>query len=272
MLPALPTPTPLQIAVIVLAPVVPAVLYAFYVRNLEGHEREPWRAVSFAMVLGLAVGIAFLLPVALLLFEQFARESDQVTSLRNFRGVLLLLVLLPLFEEAIKLACLTFLKKEINEVEDGLIYGVMVGAGFGIAEGWIGGLGLTDRSLYLFVSLVALRGLSGVFLHANSTALAGYGLSRHWVEKKSRYIVPYFLFAVGLHALSNVFAFVQISVGGVDEGLLSLARLAFVLVLASLTFRYVRRRLHELIKELDRATDPRLRAGGAQARQPRREK
>jgi RsiW-degrading membrane proteinase PrsW (M82 family) len=252
--------------VLLLGPLVPALLYAYYVRNLEKHEAERWGPVIASLGLGLLMGLVFLLPLSLLIFGGWQRESDQATHLRDARGVLLLLVLLPVLEEAIKLGCIVVMKREIDEVEDGLIYGVCIGAGFGIAEGWIGGFGILDRGFAMFVALVALRSLSGVFLHANATALAGYGLSRLWVEKRWRYIVPYFLFAVGLHALSNVFAFAQVSVGGVDEGLLSLGRLVLVLALASLTFRYVRRRLHDLIRTLDRETEETRKRSSARAK------
>ena len=46
---------------------------------------------------------------------------------------------------------------------------------------------------------ITIPTLSFAYLQASAGAVAGYGVSRLWVEKKREHLIPYFMGAVAIH-------------------------------------------------------------------------
>ena len=105
----------------------------------------------------------------------------------------------PIAEEFTKPMALRLktVRKEINEFEDGLIYGAVAGLGFSATENLFYGLGFLSEGLFIFIIYMCLRSIGGCLLHASATALTGYGYGKTIMKKTSFIrVFPYFLIAV----------------------------------------------------------------------------
>jgi len=175
---------------------IPIIFVFIWIRNTEKYNRESWLSIIFTFLWGAAIATS-----ASFLLETVV--SDHITSL-----LILSVVIAPIVEEISKPLALRFVKKEINEIEDGLIYGAVIGLGFAATENLIYGVRFWDQGLIVLFSLFYLRTVGSSLLHASATALTGYGYSSKLIHKRSFLsILPFFLLAVVVHGLFNLFAF-----------------------------------------------------------------
>lgn len=103
-------------------------------------------------------------------------------------AILSIVVLAPFIEELAKVFPLFY---RHGETERSIVtLGLLIGLGFGISEFFI----------YVFVGGVpVLARIPGIIFHAASAGITAYGIAK----KKP---LPYFLIAVGLHMVNNLFA------------------------------------------------------------------
>lgn len=191
----------LAIAVLALIAVVPPILYLALVRNLERANKEPLRAVYGVFIYGGTTGVA----LAVVLNQLFQAGFDpQGGALAG--ATLTVLVGAPLIEELTKGLGLFVAKRHMDEPEDGIVYGLAVGMGFGATENIVYALHALSQGGEDFAMVtLALRTASSLFLHAASSALLGLGLSLAWSRKKSTWrAVPFYLLAAGQHMLFNL--------------------------------------------------------------------
>ena len=78
-------------------------------------------------------------------------------------------------------------KKEITELEDGLIYGAVAGLGFSATENLFYGYSFLSEGLAVFLILIIIRSFGGCLLHASATALTGYGYGKSIINNTSKY-------------------------------------------------------------------------------------
>ena len=181
----------------ILAPIafIPMIVAVIYFRNTEKFEKEKWFSIIIVFLWGalIATGLSIVIENTI---------SDYVRNI-----VILSVIVAPFVEEITKPIVLRFVKKEINEIEDGLIFGAVAGFGFAATENLIYGLRYWDEGLLVLISLFYIRTIGTSMLHASATAITGYGYSFNKLNKKSIVkMIPYLLFAVLLHGLFNVFA------------------------------------------------------------------
>ncbi len=250
---------PLRWMIILTVSLVPPIAYSIYIRNIEEYKREPWRYVALAYLWGgVAAGIFVL--ISSLMYGQIEREHEYFQFFRSISNVFIIVILFPLVGEGIKAVGLLFVKKELDEVEDGLIHGAILGLGFGgfaniaylyTAFTWqtemIGGY---EVPTLLFLIMASV---STILLHGSSTAATGYGISSALVEYDHGHLVLYFLAGVSIHLLFNLLNIVTIYLE-VQSGLYYLIGLAGVLLISNLVFRTIRARLLKLIEILDLET------------------
>ncbi len=173
---------------------VPALLFMLWARSRERHGREPFGAVLGVFVHGATLGVAMAIALSVL-----AASSTGGSALMTA------IVVAPLVEEATKAAGFAWVRRHMDEVEDGLVYGISVGLGFAATETLLYGLlQLGEADVASAVGTVALRNASSMFLHAGSSALLGYGYARVQAGGASgALLLPAYLAAAGLHALYN---------------------------------------------------------------------
>jgi RsiW-degrading membrane proteinase PrsW (M82 family) len=172
------------------------IVFLIWIRNTEKFNKESWTPLVLAFFWGAVIATGLSLVV-----ERFF--SEYITSF-----LLLSVVIAPFVEELAKPLGLVFLRKNIDEMEDGLIFGIIAGLGFAATENFVYGVRFWDEGIIVLLSLFYIRTVASSLLHASATSLTGYGFAQKWLRKKSIFtFVPYVLLAVGIHALFNLFAY-----------------------------------------------------------------
>ena len=220
---------------------LPPLIYTIWIRNTEKYHREKWKSIAVCFLWGASIAVlaAFVLGVLL--------EIQLFVSIRDEGMVSLVAVILiaPVVEEFTKPLALRLktVKKEIDELEDGLIYGAVAGLGFSATENLLYGLDSLSEGLLFFFVLITMRSFGACLLHASATALTGYGYGKTIMKRASILsVLPYFILAIFIHSFYNFL--VSVDVVGVGVGLI----VAFVFV--AFTIRFVRKK----IQMLDRQT------------------
>jgi len=181
---------------------LPPIIYTIWIRNTEKYNREKWRTVLICFFWGASIAI-----IAALIIE-YILQISLVASIEDYDTISFLIVILiaPVAEEFSKPLALKLksIKKEINEFEDGLIYGAIAGLGFSATENLFYGLDFLSKGLLIFLILISLRSFGACLLHASATALTGYGYGKAIMKHTSILgIIPYFILAIFVHSAYN---------------------------------------------------------------------
>ncbi len=195
--------------IVVLASVMPTLLYVGGLYWLDRYEKEPKRLLSAAFVWGAIPSV--LLAVAA---QLFFRLPPNLIGPQVLEAVRLGLVA-PLLEEALKGAVVLFIarrfRREFDDALDGIIYGAMVGFGFAMTGNLLSYAG--SFVLWGFEGLNTSAFAEGVVYalnHALYTAIFGaaLGYARLAQKPRQRWVVPVggLALAVLTHALHGILA------------------------------------------------------------------
>lgn len=186
--------------------VAPLVFYAAILWWVDRYEREPWSLMAAAFLWGFmpAALLAILLGTALNVPLSRLLDPDGL----SFR-LASVAITGPLIEETVKGAgvLLTFIvfHDEIDSVFDGIVYGGMVGFGFGAVENLLY-LMATD-SVGELLLLSTLRSVLFGLNHAMYTSFFGIGLVLAWTRRpipaKALVLIGGFSLAVLTHSIHN---------------------------------------------------------------------
>ena len=229
------------IIILFLMAFLPPMIYVVWIRNTEKFNREKWGPIIFCFLWGSTIAI-----IASIFLEIFLEIPVAITSKDYTSFILIMTVIVaPFAEELTKPLALRFkiVKKELDELEDGLIYGAVAGLGFAATENlFYGYAAYTSKGLLYFFGLMSIRSLVGCFLHASATAWTGYGYGRY-IMKHSRLIsvIPFLLLAMLIHGFYNF-----IPTYGVITGYVSSFFVAIAFVLLSIVI--VRKKIQKLDK------------------------
>jgi len=183
--------------------VVPPILYMIWFRNSERYEREPWGSVWKMFLWGGVAGV-----ILALIFEVFVQSLFSESAFATVLGPALFMsvIVAPLVEEFTKPLGLRFVRSQINELEDGLIYGAAAGLGFAATENIVYVLhSVAEGGFSAGIMTGVVRAVSSTLLHGSATAITGYGLSMVIVGKKSfGKVIGCFLAAALMHGVFNL--------------------------------------------------------------------
>lgn len=243
-----------ELIVIILAAVVPSLIYLVWIRNSERYDRERWINVLSVYLFGMVVSV-----LAAVVLESLALTVLN-TSGSVFPGgiwfyepydptmeiVVLAVVIAPLAEEWTKGWGVLTVRNKLREPEDGLVYGAAAGLGFAAMENIFYNGSALISGFDVFLTTALLRAVSSTLLHASASAVLGYGIARKYLYgamgRRVGYLA-YFLAAVVLHAAFNAFAVA----GEVwDHEAVPFISLVSASVLAIGMFVWTRRRLQTL--------------------------
>ena len=195
--------------VIIAASVIPAIIYLVIIRNSERVEREKWGSIVLSFLWG-AVPAVLIVCVLECVLE----------GLLSFEGIefLIPIMLAPIIEELCKPLILLRLKKEINELEDGIIYGASAAIGFACVENIVYYLAAYIYGATSFlVLIIILRTVVCYMGHVLATGITGYGVARNIIIYKNPKLMSGFLIlAIVIHALYNSACFY---LGGIGVGI-----------------------------------------------------
>jgi RsiW-degrading membrane proteinase PrsW (M82 family) len=188
--------------------VLPMLCYAAFLWWLDHWEREPFRLIAGAFLWGAVPStlLAGLLFFGLRATARAATELDDVSFL-----ILAATVWAPVTEELLKglalLLIYLFVRHELDSLLDGIIYGGMVGFGFGAVENVFYFLGYGEARPELLGGLVLARAFAFGLMHAFFTGLTGLGFAlarfRRHPALKILYPALGLALAVLAHSLHN---------------------------------------------------------------------
>jgi protease PrsW len=216
---------------------LPPLLYTIWIRNTERCHREQWKPILLCFLWGatIAVVAAFILEIIFELPLIFSLSNDAMAPF------LTAVVIAPVIEEFTKPLALHLksVKNNLDELEDGLIYGAVAGLGFSATENLLYGYSFLSEGILFFLVFMLIRSFGGCLLHASATALTGYGYGKTVMKHSSLLrVIPYFILAIFLHGFYNFL--LSYDFVGAISGLL----LAFLFVL--LTIIIIRKKIRTL--------------------------
>jgi len=220
---------------------LPPILYTIWIRNTERYHRQQWKSILICFLWGASIAViaAFILEVLLEIPLYLTFQDD------NILPFLVAVVIAPVVEEFTKPLALQLrsVKKGINELEDGLIYGAVAGLGFSATENLLYGQGFISKGLLIFIILIIIRSFGGCLLHASATALTGYGYGKTLMKHTTFLrVLPYFLCAILVHSTYNLL--ISFSDIGIFSGFF--AAMGFVVLMIT----YVRKKIRSLDKQI----------------------
>ncbi|UCH71785.1 MAG: PrsW family intramembrane metalloprotease [Thermoplasmatales archaeon] len=217
---------------------LPPIIYVIWIRNTEKYNREKWKPIIFCFIWGATIAVA-----AALILEVFLSISIAVSiEDSNMFTLIAIIIIAPFAEELTKPLALRLkiIKRELSELEDGLVYGAVAGLGFSATENLFYGSSFMSEGLIVFFVLMILRSFGGCLLHASATSWTGYGYGKTIMKHTSLIrVLPYFLLAILVHAFYNFLLSFDMKLG-VVTGLF--AAFGFV----ALTIYFVRNKIRTL--------------------------
>jgi RsiW-degrading membrane proteinase PrsW (M82 family) len=232
---------------------VPAYYYLRSIRNSEVKDKEPWDALKLAFAWGAISGVFLAMifnTIGTSLLLVFLIQSGPVSE--DLVLILSVVVVAPIVEEFVKPLVMfqnLSVRSNIDEVEDGIVYGAACGLGFGATENVLYGLSEEAVSVgYLgILAVVILRTVSSILLHSVATSFTGHGISKHLVEGQPfSVVIKYYLLAVLIHSAWNgaaVFSMVY------SDDLGGVILLIFSIMLAIGGLEFSKRRIREIDME-----------------------
>ncbi len=188
--------------------------FVFWVRNTGRLRREPMRVVLRVFGWGAFVSVV----IALILELVLTAAAMEVTPLYDYlethfamdpSQVFGFLVAAPFVEEAAKGLGVRSIRPYIRSPSDGLVYGAAAGFGFSAMENLLYGLSYwiyaTQNGIDPTTSLlvIVIRSFSSSLFHASASATVGYGIAQSWLSGRRYAYLPFYLFAVLMHAAFN---------------------------------------------------------------------
>jgi RsiW-degrading membrane proteinase PrsW (M82 family) len=205
----------IDLAILILAALLPALLYLSWVRSSEGYMAESWGPLLRSFLYGALFATLVSALLELILLSVGTSVSQAVPapefSFLNGRSTLgqffLVLVVAPLVEESLKATGVIRARRRFRVVSDGPVVGASVGLGFGFFETFLYGLGaFLTGGLVAGLGLILVRSVSSVLLHGSTTGMFGFGYAESSLRGYGHLGAAYFLLAVAMHAGFNVLA------------------------------------------------------------------
>jgi len=212
----------LDLVILVLTSLVPALIYLAWIRRTERYQQEAWGPVLSAFAYGAlfatitaAVLEGIIVGLGNAVSQTYPGPEFIFLNSNSSVGVFFLVLLVaPLVEEALKASGVVGNSARLRVIADGPVFGASVGLGFGFFETFLYGLGAYFvGGLAAGITLIIVRSVSSVVLHGSTTGMFGYGYARSKFGSPGAGAGSYYLLAVGMHAGFNALASVAIFLG-----------------------------------------------------------
>jgi len=203
----------IELLLLIVLAFLPPIIFAIWIRNTEKYNRQRWGSIFLCFLWGATIAVIAAIILELVLEIPLSMSFEE----NNTTWFLMIVVIAPFAEELTKPLAVRLrrVEREINELEDGLIYGAVAGLGFSATEnllyGWsffAEGDALSGYSagmfLFAFIVFMGFRSFGGCLLHAAATAWTGYGIGKTVINKTSALrTIPFFILACFIHGFYN---------------------------------------------------------------------
>ena len=216
---------------------LPPLIYVVWIRNTEKYHREPWKPILLCFLWGATIAVIGSIILEIMLGITLSISIKEYT----LYSLTLAVIIAPIAEEMIKPLALELntVKIELDELEDGFIYGAAAGLGFSATENLIYEWSFLQESIFAFLILTSIRTIGGCLLHASATAFTGYGFGKSLLSRKSKLtVIPYLTLAIIIHSFYNYIVSFDI-IGG-------LIGITGALLFSILCIRFIRRKIKEI--------------------------
>jgi RsiW-degrading membrane proteinase PrsW (M82 family) len=201
-------PLLLFVALTISAAVAPAVLYSLLIWWLDRYEKEPWGLLAATFIWGAIPAVVLSLVGEFLLEVPFSGLFGEATG-RIIGGS----VVAPVVEEVVKglavLLLFLIFRREFDGLLDGIVYGALVGFGFGMTEDLFYFLaGFLEGGAGNWLMVVFLRTTIFGLNHAMFTSITGAGFGYASIASNicTRWLAPPLALcgAILAHSVHNV--------------------------------------------------------------------
>jgi protease PrsW len=192
------------IAILFLVAYGPSILLTIIIARAKRYRREPGMAIFKAFLWGATGAAAIALVVNTFTMGAFVRPAivDERMS-----TIVAAVIVAPIVEEAVKPLVLYMgtVKRNCDELVDGLIYGAVAGLGFAATENLLYEVtALIEHGTEGFIATAIARTFSATLLHAVASAIVGYGIAMHLNRRFGILALPpMFIVAVAIHSAYN---------------------------------------------------------------------
>ncbi len=182
------------LAVNILLAFIPSLFLVIFFYRKDSQKKEPAPLILKTFLLG----FISVLPAALIeiFIAPFLMSSSHLAS-----ALYKAFIIAAIVEEGIKFSVIKlfiFNRQEFDEVADGILYTITVSLGFAFFENLFYSFGS--------ITVLLLRGLTAVPLHAAASGIMGYFIGKSKFESRG-YLEIGFLSAVAIHGLYDFFLF-----------------------------------------------------------------
>ncbi len=235
----------LDLVILVLVSLIPALIYLGWIRQTERYGQQGWGPLLSAFAYGAifatitaAVLEGIIVAVGTAVSTSYPGPEFLFLNGNSTAGTFfLVLVVAPFIEEALKGSGVYSSRARIQILADGPVFGASVGLGFGFFETFLYGLGaFLVGGLAAGIVLILVRSVSSVLLHGSSTGMFGYGYARSRLGVGGPGTGSYYLLAVAMHATYNLLASLSVLLVLVGVSGFAAAAGSYVALLAAIAF------------------------------------
>jgi RsiW-degrading membrane proteinase PrsW (M82 family) len=236
-----------DLGILVLVSLIPALIYLSWVRRTERFQTEAWGSVLGAFAYGalFATIVAAVLEGILVALGTAVSQTYPGPEFLFLNGnstlgaFFLVLVVAPFIEEALKASGVAARKSQLRVVADGPVFGASVGLGFGFFETFLYGLGaFLVGGLAAGITLILVRSISSVVLHGSTTGMFGYGYAKGRFGVRGPGAGSYYLLAVGMHAAFNALASLAVILALLGFSGLAVDAASYIALLVAIGFAF----------------------------------
>jgi RsiW-degrading membrane proteinase PrsW (M82 family) len=190
------------------AVILPSMIRSYLFRNAETQEKEKKFKLYLAFLYGFSIS-TYLSLITNTYFSYkityyFICKGINIEESIKYSDIITSTIIAPVFEEIFKGfgMFIPLIYDELNEEEDGIIFGAEIGNGFATIENIFYGRMMNNKTESIL--LILIRQLTSSALHTYASATIGEGVSLYKLKIYNRSdLLKKFLLAIFIHGLHN---------------------------------------------------------------------
>lgn len=182
---------------------IPIIYYYFDIKNSETYKREKNSILMLIFLWGMGPSI-----ILSFISNTYFYNKMEIKYNIEISNLMTSIIAAPLFEEVYKVIGILLIRKvykNIDEIEDGIIYSSISGLGFAFIENIFYSIEYAEK-IEEKISLIVLRQLTSTIVHITSAGKIGQGISFLKIKKQKKKFLKYFFNGIFIHSFHNTLA------------------------------------------------------------------